>query len=211
MKRTLVSAALALAAALLSPKEARADGDGVYGRLEGDLGLRLGAGAALSAGGPMLAVEAGFRYLCTAGLFVHYTDAVGTNGPRIQRSIAGGIEIAPLFLARYLTNLQSGKPYLDLFVDSFAFGLGAFWDEPRMGSWPTKPGVELSLGFAFPILPRASGPYLGVRGALRWRDGDLTGNHGGPDIIERGALLSITLGWQQLVSTHLVDSGDGRP
>lgn len=209
MRRALLPA-LALAAAILAPKDARAEGDGVYGRLEGDLGLRLGAGAALSAGGPMFVVDAGFRYLCTAGLFVHYADAVGTDGPRVKRSIAGGVEIAPLFLARYLTNLQSGKPYLDLFVDSFAFGLGAFWDEPRTGTWSTKPGVEISLGFALPILPRASGPYLGVRGALRWRDGDLTGTHAGPNVIERGALLSITLGWQQLVSTHLVDSGDGQ-
>lgn len=210
MRRVAAPAALALAlAAVLAAAPARADNDGLYGRFEGDLGLRLGAGAALAAGGPMLAVEAGARYLCTAGVYLHYADALATSGPRVRRSIAAGVDLAPLFLARYAINAERGPARLDLLLDSLAFGVGAFWDEPRLGPWATKPGVEITLGFAVPFLPRATGPYLGLRAALRWRDADLVRHSGGPDVVERGALLSLTLGWHHVVRTHLVDLGDG--
>ncbi|MFT3770069.1 MAG: hypothetical protein QM820_31965 [Minicystis sp.] len=209
MRRAAASFAIALAAALLSPSEARADGDGVYGRFDGDLGLRLAGGAGFAIGGPMLAIDAGARYLCTAGLYVHYADALGSSAPHVRRSIATGVDLAPLFLARYALNAERGPAFFDLVVDSVAFGIGAFWDEPQKGPWASKPGVELTLALSFPLLGRATGPYIGLRGALRWRDGDLAAHPDGPNVIERGALLSLTLGWHHVVRTHLVDPGDG--
>ena len=199
--------AMALAVAMLAPASALADG--LHGRFDGDLELRVGAGAAIAAGGPMLAADVAARYLCTAGVFVHYADAIGTRGPRVERSIAAGVELAPLFLARYANNLEGGPPRLDLLLDSIAFGVGAFWAAPPHGAFGATPGLELSLGLAIPILPRATGPFLRVRGALRWRDADLAPGPESASFIDRGALLSITLGWHHVVGSGVVDPGDG--
>lgn len=202
-----IAALAALAAAWLAAAPARADG--VYGRFAGDLELRVGAGAAIAAGGPMLAAELGARFLCTSGVYVHYADSVGTSGPLVARSISAGLDLAPLFLARYATNLEGSSGHLDLLLDSLAFGVGAFWAAPRRGPFEEKPGLELALGFAIPILPRATGPFIRVRGALRWRDADFANPPGGPGVIDRGALLSITLGWHHVVRAGIVDAGDG--
>ena len=44
-------------------------------------------------------------------------------------------------------------------------------------------------------------------GALRWRAADLDGlGANGP--LDRGALLSLTLSWHQIVPAHLVDADD---
>ena len=61
----------------LSPlRSARAaDDDGLYGRFDGDVELRLGAGPALVSGGPMLSARASALYRSTAGLYADYADA----------------------------------------------------------------------------------------------------------------------------------------
>ena len=205
---------LALLAALLAvpaPSPARAD---AYGRFDGDLGLRLGAGAALAQGGASLGAQAAAVYLDTAGVYVHYTDALGQDGPAVLRSLATGLHLQPLFLGRYASNLESGPPRLDLLLDSLAIEVGAFWDARRpdatagaraASAW--DPGLELALCLSFPLFSDASGPHLDARGALRWRASDLAGfGHGGA--LDRGALLSLTLSWHQIVPAHLVDAGD---
>jgi hypothetical protein len=200
----------ALAASLAAPGVARAgDGDGVYGRFDGDLELRAEAGAAFAAGGPALAAGASVLYISTVGVYGHYTDAVGSEAPRVSRSIAAGVRLAPLFPGRYATNLERGPGWLDLFVDSLAFDLGAFWDL-RRGAWTDRgnPGLELALGAAMPFRHRVNGPVLGLRAALRWRAADLTAPEG-RGVVDRGAVLSLTLGWRHVVLTHLVDPGDG--
>lgn len=207
MKIVALAAVAAFTATLVAAVPARADG--VYGRFAGDLELRAGAGTAIAAGGPMLAAELGARFLCTAGVYVHYADALGTKGPLVTRSIAAGVDLAPLFLGRYATNLEGSSGHLDLLLDSLAFGVGAFWAAPRPGPFDDKPGLEIALGFAIPILPRATGPFIRVRGALRWRDADFANPPGGPGAIDRGALLSITLGWHHVVRAGIVDAGDG--
>lgn len=147
------------------------------------------------------------RYLCTAGVYLHYADALGTRGPRVARLFAAGLEIALLFLARYASDLARSGPPRSALSHSIALGVGAFWDEPRDGPFGARPGLEIALDSAVPgILDRATGPFLGVRGALRWRDGDLASARG--DVVDWGALLSFTLGWHHLVRTHLVDPGE---
>ncbi len=210
-------AGAALAAALLATGPARA-GDGVYGRFEGDAELRVHAGAAFAGGGPAFAASVAAVYLSTAGVYVHYTDAVGSSAPLVTRSLSAGVHLAPLFLARYGIDGERGPAFVDLTIDSLAFELGAFWSAPRapaMGSappapgttWDEHPGLEAALDLGLPLFGRASGPFIGVRGALRWRPGDfVAGVPGGA--VDRGALLSLTLGWHQMVRTHLVDAGD---
>ena len=199
----------ALAAVLLVAAPARADGgDGLYGRFDGDVELRVQAGAAFAAGGPSLAAGVAALYLSTAGVYVHYTDALGSDAPRVSRSVATGFHLAPLFFARYATNRELGPAFVDLLVDSLGFELGACWSAPLHAPWDLHPGLEAALDVSVPLLPRSSGPFVGLRGALRWRPVDFTaGSPGNP--VDHGALLSLTLGWHQVVATHLVDAGDG--
>jgi hypothetical protein len=209
VRRALVAGSV-IAATLLAP-HARAEdgGDGIYGRLDNDLELRVQAGAAFAAGGPGLAASLSAVYVSTAGIYVHYTDALGKDAPRVTRSIAGGVHLQPFFIGRALTNLEHGPAFVDLLVDSFAFEVGTFWAQPRGGTLGSRPGLELALDVGLPLIGRATGPFLGVRTALRWRPEDfVAGAPGG--VVDRGAVLSLTLGWHQGVRTHVVDAGDVR-
>jgi hypothetical protein len=195
-----------VAAAPAAP--ARADaGDGFYGRIDGDVELRLHAGAAFAAGGPALAASVTALYLSTAGVYAHYTDAAGSGAPRVARSLSAGVHFAPFFLARAAVNAQRGPAFTDLLVDSFAFELGAVWSGPRGQPWGEVPGLEAALGLAVPILARATGPFVGLRAALRWRPSDFV--VGLPSsVAERGGVLSLTLGWHHVLRGHIVDAGD---
>ncbi|AKT40182.1 hypothetical protein [Chondromyces crocatus] len=198
--------------------------DGAYGRLEGDLSLRGGIGAAFAQGGPSLSAHGAAVFLETAGVYVHYTDAVGQDAPVVTRSFAAGVHLQPLFLARYVSDLERGPARLDLFLDSLALGVGAFWDARRAAftvpqdvarAAAGRPGLEVALSMSFPLFSEVSGPHVGIRGALRWRAVDLEGRGTG-DLVDRGALLSLTFSWHQTVAVHLVDAGDrvdrsGRP
>jgi hypothetical protein len=205
--RALVVCAAALVGALLASTARADDDDGVYGRLEGDLDLRAGAGASFASGGPSFAAMAAINNHETAGVYVRYADAAGSSAPSTRRSIATGIHIQPFFLARYATNGEHGPARLDLLVDSFAVELGAAWQAQEQATFDPEPGLEVGLTLAAPFFARASGPFLEVTGALRWRGGDLRGP-AGEDAVDRGAFLSLTLAWHQVVPVHLVDFGD---
>lgn len=222
-QRRHAAALAALAITTAASAEARADGDdGAYGRFDGDLDLRLDAGVAFAAGGPALAISASALYLGTAGIYAHYTDALGRGGPTgatagaglagptVARSIAAGVVLAPLFLARYATDLEHGPARLDLFLDSLGFALGAFWYAPTGGAIRPDAGLEFAVLLSFPVLPQATGPFVGLRGALRFRPEDFAGTTSG-NIVDRGAFLSLTFGYHQLVRAHLVDAGDRLP
>ncbi|XXX81162.1 hypothetical protein WMF30_20600 [Sorangium sp. So ce134] len=202
-------AGAAALAALAGASTARADGDGAYGRLDGDLDLRAGAGASFASGGPALCAHGAAAYLSTAGLYAHYTDALGAQGATVARSIAGGVFLQPLFLGRYASDLELGAPWLDLLIDSVALGVGSFWEAPPGGGLRSEPGIELALSLDVPLLGHATGPFLGVRGALRWRGPALEGDASPRD--EQRALLSIALSWHHVVPAHIVDAGDRAP
>ena len=197
---------IALAAtlvALTATTSARAaDDDGVYGRLDGDLELRAEAGAGFASGGPSLAAGVLALYLGTAGFYAHYTDALGTGGADVTRSIAAGLHLEPLFLARYASDLEHGPARLDLLIDSFGVEIGSFWSAPRGSGLAAEPGLELAATLAIPLLPRASGPFLALRGALRLRQDDAAA------AIDRAGLFSLTLSFRTTVPVHLVDAGD---
>jgi hypothetical protein len=216
-RRKGITAGLA-AALLASGSPALAQGrDGLYGRFDGDFEIRAHAGAAFASGGPALAAQLSAVYLSTAGVYLHYTDALGSGAPLVTRSISAGVHLQPLFLARFAVYAERGPAFVDLLVDSLAFELGAAWSAPvTMGGTPRppgpaalddQPGLEAALCLALPLLPRASGPFLGLRGALRWRTVDFT--PGTPsNAVDRGAVLSLTLGWHQVIRAHLVDPDD---
>lgn len=210
--RPLVPLSIGLLVALTAPAKpaCAAPSDGIYGRLDGDLDLRLGAGASFAQGGPSLAATASALYLSTAGAYAHYSDSLGSSGPAISRSIAFGVHLEPVFLARFALDLEQGPAHLDLLADSFALQLGTFWEAPRDHPFSPMPGLEFAAAFGIPVLPQASGPWVTVRGALRFRPADL-GATNGPFLIERSGMVSVAVAWRQIIPVHLVDAADRTP
>jgi hypothetical protein len=213
MRRRPFRGGIALGACALAvsagPAQA-ADNDGAYGRLDGDLDLSLGAGMALVEGGPSFAASAGALYFQTAGIYVTYMDSFGASSYAVARSIATGVALRPLFIGRYANDLERGPAHLDLALDSFELEVGAFWAQPTDQSFEADPGLELGARIEVPILPRASGPFLFVRGAVRWRSPDLASDRAHVTLAERGAFFACGLSWHEVVLAHVIDAGDQR-
>ncbi len=184
------------------------DRDTTYGRLEGDVTLVLGAGATLGPNAPRGTIDFRARYLDTAGLFVSYEDgALVGSGSEPRRVLATGLELRPLFLARLAKGWEWGSPRLDLMVDSFGLEIGASFAQPTGAAFASRAGLQLALGLEVPILERASGPFVGFHGGVRFGDSALSSGTI-VDANDRAFFLSITLAWHQVILTHLVDAGD---
>ncbi len=181
------------------------------GRIEGDLAATLGAGATFGPRSPRAAVDVRLRYLWTVGAFVTYEDGpiVGAAAEP-KRALAGGLELRPLFIARWFNGLEWGKPYADLTLDSLGLELGAVFLQPEGASFGARPGLQAGIGFEVPILPHATGPLVGFHGGVRWSDAAL-GAHPLQGPSDRALYLSITIAWQQVFGSHIVDVGDRAP
>ena len=59
------------------------------------------------------------------------------------------------------------------------------------------------------MFPRASGPWVGVHGGVRWSQEALGGVVSGPD--DRAMFLSITVSWHQIVGDRNVDLSTSPP
>ena len=180
--------------------------DGVYGRFDGDVDLSLAGGATFGPSGPDAAVLARGIFFQTAGIYGVYTDALGRSGAALPRSIGVGVTLRPLFIPRWAFDFQRGPAILDLTVDSIAFDLGLIWPAWTDGSFGERPGMEAALGFEVPLLGKASGPFVGTRGALRWRATEFAGH----DDNGLKPALFVTLSWHTVVDANIVDVGDAR-
>lgn len=182
-----------------------------YGRIAGDLSLVAGAGAVIAARGPRIAGEVRVRYLEMAGLFATYEDgAIVASKAEPRRVVVGGLEIRPLFLLRWLKGLEIGQARLDLAIDSFGIDLGAVLLQPQGSSFATQAGLEFGVGLEFPILPSATGPWIELRGGLRWgQHAFATGAVQGAD--DRSVYLALAVAWHQTVLVHAIDVGDLPP
>ncbi|MDB4997471.1 MAG: hypothetical protein JWM74_4903, partial [Myxococcaceae bacterium] len=185
--------------------------DTTYGRIDGDIGLAFGAGITLAPRAPRLAADFRLRYMDTIGAWVTYEEGplIGSSSdPR--RVFASGLEIRPLFLARWLQGWELGSPRLDLAIDSIGLELGAFLAQPEGARFGSRPGFQLGLGLEVPIFEKASGPWIGFHGGARWSDTALGGGViSGPS--DRSLFLSITVRWHFFLGTHVVDVGDRAP
>jgi hypothetical protein len=207
MTRRVATSAL-LAVCLLCAKRARAEGasvartlnfradssrDGVYDRFDGDLDLGLALGAELgSAGTPAPMIGGSAHYFSMAGLYAggRY-KASADSGPSLFDL---GVDVRPLFVPRWAKGYETGPAFLDLALDSASLSLGAFWtaksDRRRAGR-----GFEAGLGFGLPLLCAAAGPWLEVRGLLRY-----------PDAGRHEEAVTLALAWHGFVLTPLVAS-----
>ena len=204
--RTMAGIAGALA---LGVGTARADAttvDSSYGRIDGDIDLVVGAGSVIAPRGPRGEAELRLRYLETAGVFATYEDALGSSAEP-ERALIMGLEMRPLFLARWLRGLETQRDWLDLALDSLGFEMGAVLQQPAGRGFASQRGIEVAIGIELPLLARAVGPWIGVRGGLRWSEAALvSGSVVSAD--DRQATLSLTLAWHQIFAAHVVDIGD---
>jgi hypothetical protein len=143
---------------VLGTATARAqDGDGVYGRLGGDLVLSAGAGGGfvfhdrqlLSEWTGEATVELRARVLDMAGLFL-----AGTWRPLGDDRVIVGGDLRPLFLARWLLGASAHRAWQDLLVDSIGCDLGA-----AFGPFEDGAGVAFSIGFGVDV-PLYFPPHL---------------------------------------------------
>ena len=208
--RAIVAASIAVACSLLVRAANGSDTtvDPSYGRIEGDVTAVGGAGAVLGSGGVRAEAELRLRYLETAGVFGTYEDSLAAgSGVEPQRVLAVGLELRPIFLFRWLEGAETQRARLDLALDSIALELGATFSQPTGSTFASQPGIEFAVALELPLLERAAGPWIGVRGVLRWSNGLLaSGQTIGPD--DRQVLLALTLAWHEILSVHIVDVGD---
>jgi hypothetical protein len=212
-RAALAGAAAALLSMLATPGTATAgQGDGAYGRLDGDLDLSVGVagGVLLGQRRPVTAIDARARYFQNVGLVLQYeeTDAFAkaTTAGDYKRGLLAAIELRPLFPVRFLKGMESGHAFPDLVLDSIGLELGAWWNAVE-GSSTQRPGLHVGLGVELPLASQASGPWLRLGGALRWSAPRLDGQDGRGT---RVVLLTLGLAWHGLVGSHLIDAGDRR-
>lgn len=169
------------------------EGDGVYGRFDGDLDLGLGAGVEVGEDAGRGAARLSLAYFSTLALALSYADSLGDDGAPIERIASAELEVRPTFIARWSKNMQQGPAWIDLMLDSFALGVGAFAAEAPGRSFGALRGLELSGGFGVPLTGTAAGPWIEGRGLLRWPDPGR-----GPSERAESALLA-TLSWHTTV------------
>ena len=180
--------------------------DGVYGRFDGDLEVSLAAGVTFGPTGPTAALIARALFFETAGMYVAYTDALGRSDVALPRSLGVGVTLRPFFIPRWTFDLERGPAILDLTLDAISFDLGVLWPSNREGRFTERPGMEAALGTEVPLFGRASGPFLGARGALRWRTSEFAGH----DDTTLKPILFVTLAWHGMIDAGIVDVGDRR-
>jgi len=180
-------------------------------RVDGDISASAALGATFGPRGPRAAVDLRLRYLWTAGIFATYEDGPflgSVAAPR--RAFAGGVELRPLFFAKWLQGKESGNAYFDLTVDSFSLELGAVFLQPAGSRFASQPGLQAGIGFQVPLFPRATGPVIGLHGGARWSNAALAGRDI-EDATDRSLFLLITVGWQHVFDAHIVELGDRAP
>jgi hypothetical protein len=178
----------------INPDAHRHDGDGAYGRFDGDLDFGLGAGPSLAlANGDLgIGVRGVARWYSTAGIYVLYDETLSPH-PELERRIGFGLELTPLFLVRWQRALESGPAVLDLALDSLAIGFGGNFSTPAGHGFGSHQTLEGSLGFGVPLAASAPGPWLEFRANLTF-----------PDAARGEAQAVLLFSWHFAVLTPLV-------
>lgn len=163
------------------------EGDGLYGRFDGDVWLTaaVGAGGVVGAGATrnLGTFELRARFLDSVGPFV-FAQGAGLFTTDTLWSVGGGLELRPLFLARFLTNNSFGREWLDVFVDSLGLELGVValsLDQRTRAAFVCGGGLEV------PIL--LGDPRFSLRFAVRWTHADHLASGVQNEVMFAGALV----------------------
>lgn len=151
----------------LDPDAFPHQGDGAYGRFDGDLDLGLGVGPSLTFadGDAGIGVRGVARWYSSVGLYALYDETLAPK-PALARRAGFGVELTPLFLLRWQRALESGPPVLDLAIDSLALGFGASFATPAGRGFGSHRALDATLGFGVPLAGDSVGPWLEFRGDL---------------------------------------------
>ena len=196
-----------------APAELRpAAGDATYGRIESDVSLVLGVGATFGPRTPRGALDFRARYLESVGFYVDYENQLG-GVAEPKRLLSTGLEVRPLFLARWLQGWESGHSRVDQTIDSLGLTLGTVFQQPQGTTFSGRPGLEAALGVEVPLTGRPTGLWLDLRAGARWSDAALGGitdpGVAGADV--RSLFFTVTLAWHQTFMAHIVDQDDRPP
>lgn len=138
-----VGALIALAVAAASSVAAAQDG--AYGRLEGDLTLEAALGGGVAFEGEQIlgagTLELRARYIDVAGLFAGFELR-----PEGASRVLLGVDVRPLFLARFLLNATFGDRYWDVLFDSIGIDLGV-----AILPLDERVGAALAVGFGLDV------------------------------------------------------------
>jgi hypothetical protein len=143
------------------------EGDGAYGRFDGDLDLGLGVGpnVAFNSDDLGLAVRGTAFWYSTVGLDLAYSETL-TRAPDLERRLGVGIGLRPLFLIRWSQALETGPAIVDLALDSLTLGMGANFSTLPGRDFGSRTTFEMTLGGGVPLLGSAAGPWVELRAGL---------------------------------------------
>jgi hypothetical protein len=182
-----------------------------YGRIDGDLSLVAGVGGVIAARAPRVGAELRVRYLESAGLFATYEDGASIGAASDPaRVLAGGLELRPVFLYRWLEGLEARRARFDLTIDSIGLEIAATLAQPEGGAALDTVGLQVGLGVEVPIETSPTGLWIGLHGGLRW-SADALAYGSVQNATDRAFFLAITIAWHQQVAAHVVDAGDRAP
>ncbi|QQR90279.1 MAG: hypothetical protein IPJ88_00545 [Myxococcales bacterium] len=158
---------------LISASALAAEGDGLYGRLDGDFAYSIAAGAGLE-------LNEEHRGFAVADLRLRYLDSIGLVAAAEMRAsdeyhLISALDLRPLFLWRFFTNRSSQERYIDLWIDSFGLEIGTV---TVLSEGEAALGLVLGTGFDLPILLGKGSSGLFIRFGFRYQHG-LGSEHAG--------------------------------
>jgi hypothetical protein len=145
-----------------------AGSDGVYGRFRGDTDISLKLGGMVRDSGLAGSVGASIHYYSLLGITGDYSESLVADSLH-ARSASVGMELRPLFLPRWALGLERGPAWLDLALDSAAFGFGAYFTDAEAEGRGSR-GAWMSLGIGAPLWGDASGAWIELRALRRFPD-----------------------------------------
>lgn len=187
---TLVLVLLTVAGRAHAGWPPEAESDGVYGRFRGNTDVSLKLGGMLRDAGLAGSVGASVHYYSLLGVTGDYSESLAADSLH-ARSASVGLELRPLFLPRWALGMERGPAWLDLALDSAAFGFGAYFTDAEADARGSR-GAWLSLGFGAPLFLDASGPWLELRALRRFPDHEARG-------VDAHNALFVYLSWHHVL------------
>lgn len=179
---------------VVDPGAGKGPGDGVYGRFNGDVSVRGGAGVEIDSGSNSgrLLLTSDLMVYQLLGLGLNYRESLSNDDP-YARILSAGLNLSPLFLFRFNQSSEWGYAYPDLIFDSLGLFLGPHFSQSRGGTFSDTIGLEAAGILGVPLLGQANGPWLRGRAGVLTRRSDVSGT------------FFIYLAWEGFLETGLLN------